>query len=246
MSADDGLRDEMRRFFARRPDPLALDEVTAARLLSGHLDPADAPPAYAAVARVLGAATAPAHPAELVGADRAVEEYRATRRPAEPRSGRTRAARLAALVTAGIFILGGVAGAVSTGALPDSAQSVAHDALGAVGVTVPAPSSRTTGRPGLPRRAPRAAEPSRAAPRPRSQPAPTTRRAPAPHPPTPPRAQHRTDALLLAACRAYLAGHVSPDASRAASNAYRYLAGRAGGAANVAAFCQGVVRSAGP
>jgi hypothetical protein len=42
------------------------------------------------------------------------------------------------------------------------------------------------------------------------------------------------------------AGRVSPTSSRAAANAYRYLVSRAGGAANVAAFCQGVVRSAGP
>jgi hypothetical protein len=55
-----------------------------------------------------------------------------------------------------------------------------------------------------------------------------------------------TDTFLLSACRAYLEGRVSPTGSRAAASAYRYLVARAGGAANVAAFCQGVVRSAGP
>jgi hypothetical protein len=55
-----------------------------------------------------------------------------------------------------------------------------------------------------------------------------------------------TDTFLLSACRAYLEGRVSPTGSRAAASAYRSLVARAGGAANVAAFCQGVVRSAGP
>src|ERR1700694_2295274 len=62
MSTDDGLRDAVRRFFARRPDPLELDDMTAARLLSGRLDPADAPPAYATVAHVTTAAAAPGRP----------------------------------------------------------------------------------------------------------------------------------------------------------------------------------------
>ena len=247
MSADDGLRDEMRRFFARRPDPLALDEVTAARVLSGHLDPADAPPAFAAVARVLGAAAAPGSPDELVGEDRAVAAFRATRRPAEEPSGRSRGVRIATLVTAALLVLGGVAGAVSTGALPDGAQSVAHDALGAVGVSVPAPTSRATRPPGLPRRSPHAVGPNLPADRPRSRPVPTTTgRPPGTPPSTPPRTRRPTDTFLLSACRAYLSGRISPTGSRAAASAYRSLVARAGGAANVAAFCQGMVRSAGP
>jgi len=246
MSSEDGLRDEMRRFFARRPDPLALDEVTAARLLSGHLDPADAPPAFADVARVVGAAAAPGRADELVGEDRAVAGFRATRRPAEPRAVHSRGFRLATLVAAALLVLGGVAGAVSTGALPDGAQSVAHDALGAVGVSVPAPASRAPRTPALARRSPRAEGPSRPADQPRSRPVPPTRRPPATAPSTPPKTRRPTDALLLAACRAYLAGRVSPTGSRAAANAYRYLASRVGGAANIAAFCQGEVRPAGP
>jgi len=247
MSADDGLRDEMRRFFARRPDPLALDEVTAARVLSGHLDPADAPPAFAAVTRVIGAATAAGSPDELAGEDQAVSAFRATHRPAEPRSSRARGVRLATLIAAALLVLGGVAGAVSTGALPDGAQSVAHDALGAVGVSVPAPTSRATRPSGLPRRSPRAVGPNLPADRPRSRPVPTTTGRPPGTPPSaPPRTRRPTDTFLLSACRAYLSGRVSPTGSRAAASAYRYLVARAGGAASVAAFCQGVVRSAGP
>ncbi len=58
-------------------------------------------------------------------------------------------------------------------------------------------------------------------------------------PSTLPRTGRPTDALLLAACRAYLQGRVSPTGGRAGTNSYRYLASRAGGAANVAGFCQG-------
>ena len=48
-------------------DPLALDQGTAERLLAGTVDPADAPPAYAAVAEVLAAAAGPPQPDELIG-----------------------------------------------------------------------------------------------------------------------------------------------------------------------------------
>jgi hypothetical protein len=246
MSGDDGLRDEMRRFFARRPDPLALDEVTAARLLSGQLDPADAPPGFAGVARVLGAATAPGRPDELVGEDRTLAVYQVARGSRRRPRGRARGLRLATLISAGLLVLGGVAGAVSSGALPDGAQSVAHDALGAVGVSVPAPTPQALRRPGPARRSPRPVGPSLPSVRPGSRPVPPTGHPPGTPLSTPPRTRRPTDALLLAACRAYLEGRVSPTGGRAAANAYRYLASRAGGAANVAGFCQGVVRSAGP
>jgi hypothetical protein len=244
MSGDDGLRDEMRRFFARRPDPLALDEVTAARLLSGRLDPADAPPRFAGVARVLGAAAAPGHSDELVGQDQALAAYRVASSARRPRR-RARGLRLAALVSAGLFLLGGVAGAVSTGSLPDGAQSVAHDALGAVGVSVPAPTSRAPRRLSPARRSPPPVGPSRPSVRP-ARPVPPTVGPPRNPPPTAPRDRRPTDSLLLAACRAYLEGRVSPAGDRAAASAYRYLATRAGGAANITGFCQGVVGSAGP
>jgi hypothetical protein len=243
MSADDGLRDEMRRFFARRPDPLALDELTAARLLSGQLDPADAPPAFAGVARVLGAATAPGRPDELVGEDRALATHRRARPSVGRPRGRARGLRLATLISAGLLLLGGVAGAVSTGALPDGVQSVAHDALGAVGVSVPAPSPGAPRRPGPARRLPRAVGPSRPSARPGPRPVRPTGRPRVTPPSTIARPRRPTDALLLPACRAYLQGRVSPTGSRAAANTYRYLASRAGGAANVAGFCQGVVRA---
>jgi hypothetical protein len=44
-----------------------------------------------------------------------------------------------------VVVLGGGAAAV-IGSLPKPAQSVAHDALGAVGVSIPAPASTTQAR----------------------------------------------------------------------------------------------------
>lgn len=246
MSTDDGLRDAMRRFFARRPDPLELDDMTAARLLSGRLDPADAPPAYAGVAQLTAAVAAPGRSDELAGEDAAVAAFRAVRPPADSKPVRSRSLRLAALVGAAVLLLGGVAGAASTGALPDGAQAVAHDTLGAVGVSVPAPSP-SPGR--AVRAAPRPT--SHAASRPARSAPPSRRIAPTrPTPSSPPSTaagpRRPTDAILLAACHAYFDGRVSAAGGRGAANAYRYLAGRAGGAANIAGYCRGVVNGAGP
>jgi hypothetical protein len=249
MSGDGGLRDGMRLFFTRRRDPLLLDEDTATRLLAGRLEPADAPPGFAAVTRVIAVAAAPAGPGELAGEDAALAAYRTARRPAERPVRRARGLRLATLVTAGVLVLGGVAGAVSTGALPDGAQSVAHDALGSVGVSVPAPArSRTAVRPRVAARRPVSpSAPAHPAFRPRGSPAPPppARRA-APSPSSPPPTHRPVDPRLVAACRAYLQGRISPTGGRAAANAYRDLAGRAGGPADIAGFCQEVVRGAGP
>ncbi|MDP9209732.1 MAG: hypothetical protein M3O65_14850, partial [Actinomycetota bacterium] len=55
-----------------------LDADTAERLLSGRLDPDDAPPGYAEVARLLRAAVAPADPAELTGQAAAMDAFRTT------------------------------------------------------------------------------------------------------------------------------------------------------------------------
>src|SRR6476469_786549 len=46
-----------------------------------------------------------------------------------------RGAKLAALIAAGVVVLGGVAAA--SGSLPTPAQSAAHDAFGAAGIDVP-------------------------------------------------------------------------------------------------------------
>ena len=66
-----------------------LDADTAERLLSGRLDPDDAPPGYAEVTRLLRTAAAPADPAELTGEAAALAAFRMAQRPPRP-AGRLR------------------------------------------------------------------------------------------------------------------------------------------------------------
>jgi hypothetical protein len=77
MAADDVYPAEMPDHPA--PPTLPLDDDTAERLLAARLHPADAPPGYAGVARLLRAADAPAHPDELAGEPTALAMYRAAR-----------------------------------------------------------------------------------------------------------------------------------------------------------------------
>jgi hypothetical protein len=101
----------------RPRDPIpALDPDTAERLLSGRLDPDDAPPGYAEVAAVLQAAAGPAHPRELAGQAAALAMFGSSRAgPAGARGGRPPSrrgrARLVALALAGTLVTGGAAAA---------------------------------------------------------------------------------------------------------------------------------------
>ena len=74
MGADDVYPTEMPEH-PSSPVP-ALDDDTAERLLSGRLDPDDAPPAYAGVARLLQTAAAPPDPDELAGQEAALALFR--------------------------------------------------------------------------------------------------------------------------------------------------------------------------
>jgi hypothetical protein len=69
-----------------RGGPVPLDEGTAERLLRG-LDPADAPPGYASVSKVLRALVAPPDAVERAGEAEAVARFVALRRPAGGRRG---------------------------------------------------------------------------------------------------------------------------------------------------------------
>jgi hypothetical protein len=140
-------------FSAEMPDepsqPIApLDANTAERLLSGRLDPDDAPPGYAEVARLLQAAATPADQLEPAGQAAAMDAFRTTHRPAQPlgrpggaggrlartpgrpaqpsgrlRGGQGRRARgrLAALALAGVVVAGGV-GVWTAGGAPFSRE----------------------------------------------------------------------------------------------------------------------------
>ena len=126
---------------------LWVDDGTADRLLAGLVDPDDAPPGYAEVARLVRAAGAPATAGEL---DRELEAVAAAAtalraRPSgsvlrTPRRSKMKPklyrAKVAGLIVAGT--LAGTTGLAAAGALPDAAQDVASDVLARVGITVPA------------------------------------------------------------------------------------------------------------
>ena len=68
MGADDAWSAEIKRLpFTPHPDPLALDDDLAERLLDGDLPLDKTPPGYAEVAALLAATVAAPHPAELCG-----------------------------------------------------------------------------------------------------------------------------------------------------------------------------------
>jgi hypothetical protein len=102
-------------------DPLDLDDETAERLLSGRLHPADAPPAYADVARLLADAAALEAPDEAQAAP-VMAAFRAANQPPRVRSRQARRTRVAARAAAraAVFVvltllLAGGAVATATG-----------------------------------------------------------------------------------------------------------------------------------
>jgi hypothetical protein len=118
--------------------PIApLDADTAERLLSGRLDPDDAPPGYAEVARLLRVAAAPADQVDPTGEAAAMHAFRTALprgRPAQApvrpgglggRRGAARAprarGRLVALALAGVVAVGGV-GLWTAGGAPFSRE----------------------------------------------------------------------------------------------------------------------------
>jgi len=123
MSGEDAVPAEMHR--PRRPlgpTPAVLDQDAADRLLTGQLDPADAPPGYAGVARLLAAATAPASPDELAGAAAAAAEFTAAMHsphsphsPLVPRSApmpsKLLSLKATAVAVVAVLSIGGVAAA---------------------------------------------------------------------------------------------------------------------------------------
>ena len=125
-------------------DPLSLDGNTAERILSGSVPPADAPPRYAGVARVLQAATRPPDPAELAGEVEAValivSALQARPAPADVLPRRRRGGRATGRLVAALGCAGGLtltSGLAAAGALPGFAQDAAATVLHRVGVDVP-------------------------------------------------------------------------------------------------------------
>jgi hypothetical protein len=129
---------EMRRLF--------LDGDTLERLLAGRVEPDDAPPGYAEVARVLGAVVTPFDSADLdLEADHvAAARMLVTQR--SPVSGRSDGTSNVMhpkgyrLKVVGILVFGtllGTSGLAAAGVLPDTAQEKLSNVLDRVGISIP-------------------------------------------------------------------------------------------------------------
>jgi hypothetical protein len=155
MGADDAWSAEIKRLpLAPDPDPLALDDDLAERLLDGDLPLDQAPAGYAEVAALLAATAAPPSPAELAGQEAALAELRAATRArrtvprATGRPGRRRRVGLLVAVAVGALSITGIA-AATTGTLPDPIRDTARRILATVDDAMPM-SSTTPGRQPVP------------------------------------------------------------------------------------------------
>jgi hypothetical protein len=209
----------------------AADQDLLDRLLDAQLDPASAPPGYGGLARLLAAVAAPATPQELAGEQLVMAEFRAemrshpptlaSRRTAVPRKLLTIKAAAAALVAA--LSLGGVAAAAG-GLLPDQASPVADQATATTAADATAH--------GLGRAA--AANLDGAAD---AGSADGAGRASAVGP-------DASGTARAGLCRAWQAGQGADHGRRMDAVAFQALADAAGGADNIAAYCQDVAASA--
>jgi hypothetical protein len=204
MSDEDGLVADMHRLLGfLEAAPPAADQEAVERLLAGRLDPGDAAPGNAALARWRAAATAPATWEELAGEQLVLAEFAATARSYPPTLIPRRAnvlsklasVKAAAAVLAAMLSIGGVA-AAATGMLPGRAEQAADRA----------PS--TTGAGAAGHGLGQAAVVDLGA------------------------------AAKQGLCRAWQAGQGSDHGRREDSPAFRALAVAAGGAGNVAAYCE--------
>jgi hypothetical protein len=232
MSDDDALEADMHPPLGFPEAGLpAADQDLLERLLDGRLNPALAPPGHGELARLLAAATAPATPEELAGARLAMAEFAAVmrstppnlspRRTAVPRKILTIKAAAAALVAA--LSIGGVAAAAG-GLLPDQASPVADEA--------PATTGADAAAQGLGRAA--AANLGGSV---NTGSADGEGRDSAVGP-------DATAAARAGLCRAWEAGQGADNGSRMDSVAFQALAAAAGGADNIAAYCQDVAPGA--
>ena len=139
------LQGEMRNF--------TLDHETTDRLLTGRIEPDDAPPGYAEVAAVLRASvclTSVEPERELATVIAMAKEIRSRLAVNAPGHGRPPMKRLVrakitALVVAGTLMA--TTGLAVAGALPNSAQGVASTMLAKIGITVPGPDAHSRTHP---------------------------------------------------------------------------------------------------
>jgi hypothetical protein len=238
MGADDASPADMPgAIFDPSADPLALDEETVERLLTGDLAPAEAPTDYAKVAALLAAAAAEPTPEELAGQSAALAELRAVTRPRRAVTRARRAARpprrrwagLAAVALVGALVTGGAAAA--TGGLPEPVRDVARSIMGSGGDPAPAQPGRQP-----PRVAPTGGADDPVAAPPGSQAGGSTRPAPG-STAAGPAAQPDRQEL----CRAYLASlDKQQGKKKMEASVFARLARAAGGEDRIPAYCEGV------
>ena len=238
MADDDASSADMRRPSGPDADPLAVDDDTVERLLTGGLPPDQAPSGYAEVARLLAAAVAAPSPGELAGQAAVLAELRAVTRARPPATTaprpaatarRRRRTGLAVVVVAGALAAGGVAGA-ATGHLPGQVREAARSILATGGGEPPA--STLTG----PRPAPvTGTGGAGGAAREGSRPGGATggRLGPAGAGPA-------ASPNLEGLCQAFRSGNGAAQGGKLDAASFRTLARAAGGEEKVAAFCEAI------
>jgi hypothetical protein len=226
MRANDALEADMHRPLGPL-EAAPADQDILERLLDGRVDPAAAPSGYGGLARLLAAATTPATPEELAGEQRALAEFAAVmrstpptlspRRIAVPRKMFTIKAAAAALVA--VLSIGGVAAAAG-GLLPDQASPVADQAPATTGADAAAQGLGKAAAANLGGTAHAGSAEGQG-------------RASAVGP-------DATGAARVGLCRAWQAGQGADNGQRMDAVAFQALAEAAGGADQVAAYCQDV------
>ena len=224
----------MRRSSGNRDaDPLALDEATVERLVTGALPPDRAPAGYARVAQLLAAAVAAPTPGELAVRRAVLAELRAVARarsaaataPVRP-SRRRRRTGLAVVVVVGALATGGVAGA-ATGHLPapvrDAARAITGAGTGTPSLTTGQPPASATGAPDGGSAGAKASRPGWV---PGSGEPGSTGAGPAAGP------------ALRGLCEAFVAGDGVERGGKLDATAFEELAKVAGGEEQVAAYCE--------
>jgi hypothetical protein len=233
MSDDDALGADMHPLLGSlQAAPPVADQDTLERLLEGRLDSGSAPPGYGGLARLLAAATAPAAPQELAGERLAVASFVAAmrstpstlvpRRTAVPRKVFTMKAAAAALVA--VLSVGGVAAAAS-GLLPGQASPVADrapatTAADAAGHGLGEAAAASTGGTAPARSTGGRGQDSAVGP-------------------------DATAAARAGLCRAWQAGQDADHGRRMDSVAFQALVTAAGGADNIAGYCEDVAAGSG-
>jgi hypothetical protein len=227
MSDDDALGPDMHRPLGFLESAPPADQDILEQLLDGRLDPASAPPGYAGLARLLAAAAAPAAVEELAGEQLARASFAAEmrshppilspRRTAVARKAFTMKAAAAALVA--VLSLGGIA-AAATGLLPGQASPVAEQAAATTAADAAAQGLGKAAAANVGGTAQAGASDAQG-------------REEAVGP-------DATAAARAGLCRAWRAGQGNDQGRRMDAVAFHTLADAAGGADNVAAYCEDV------